>query len=188
MEAGGGAGVRVPCRVHILGAAGSGTTTLGQLLAEKLGVHHHDTDHFFWEVTDPPFQKSRSHDERRRLLQLVLDEESSWILSGSLCGWGDVFIPLFTHVVFCRVPTQERLERIRRRETQRFGARIEAGGDMFKMHEDFLTWAAGYDTGGPEMRSLALHEAWLQRLRCPVLRLETPEDSAALAERVLRWG
>jgi adenylate kinase family enzyme len=35
------------CRIHIMGAPGSGTTALGRALAEALAVPHHDTDDYF---------------------------------------------------------------------------------------------------------------------------------------------
>jgi adenylate kinase family enzyme len=38
-----------PVRVHIFGASGSGTTTLGRTLAERLGVRFFDGDDYFWE-------------------------------------------------------------------------------------------------------------------------------------------
>ena len=41
-------------RIHILGASGSGTTALGQALAEHLRCPHFDTDDYFWLPTDPP--------------------------------------------------------------------------------------------------------------------------------------
>jgi hypothetical protein len=41
-------------RIHILGAAGSGTPTLGRTLAERLQYPHFDTDAYFWVPTDPP--------------------------------------------------------------------------------------------------------------------------------------
>jgi adenylate kinase family enzyme len=42
-------------RVHIVGASGSGTTTLGKALAARAGCAHLDTDEFFWMPTEPPF-------------------------------------------------------------------------------------------------------------------------------------
>ena len=38
-------------RIHILGASGSGTTTLGRALAERLQCRHFDTDDYFWLPT-----------------------------------------------------------------------------------------------------------------------------------------
>jgi adenylate kinase family enzyme len=34
-------------RIHLIGASGSGTTTLGRALAQRLGYPHFDTDHYF---------------------------------------------------------------------------------------------------------------------------------------------
>jgi adenylate kinase family enzyme len=45
--------------VHILGASGSGATTLGAALAQRLGFTHLDSDDFFWIKTDPPYVTPR---------------------------------------------------------------------------------------------------------------------------------
>jgi len=159
--------------VHILGASGSGTTTLGGALAEAREGAHFDTDDFFWEQTDPPYQEPRSRRERLALLRHSLDDSPRWALSGSLCGWGDPLIPRFELVVFLQVPTGVRLARLRGRDVEEFGAEALApGGRMHTQHTEFLEWAGAYDDGGLDMRSLARHDAWLQSLRCPVLRLE----------------
>lgn len=57
--------------IHVMGASGSGTTSLGRALAEKLDIAHLDTDDFFWLPTDPPFTMPRDADER---IGLLLDE------------------------------------------------------------------------------------------------------------------
>jgi hypothetical protein len=48
-----------------------------------------------------------------------------------------------------------------------------------------MEWAAGYDTGGTEMRSLARHRKWLADLPCPVIRIEEPLTVAENVSRVL---
>ena len=158
-------------RVHILGAAGSGTTTLGAALAARLRCPQHDTDAFFWLPTDPPFTDQRPAAERVALLAPLL-AESAWVLSGSLCGWGDVFIPLFDRVVFLALPRDARMARLRRREQARYGDKIAPGGVMHEASVAFRAWAARYDTAGLEQRSLRTHEEWMSRLPCPVLRLD----------------
>lgn len=66
-----------------------------------------------------------------------------------------------------------RLERLRARDVRRHGPEaIASGGALHQAHIEFLDWAGGYDTGGPEMRSRALHEAWLSNLTCATLRLD----------------
>jgi cytidylate kinase len=63
--------------VHILGASGSGTTTLGRVLAERLAVPFHDTDAFYWVPTNPPFREKRDSSERCRLLRVALSQSES---------------------------------------------------------------------------------------------------------------
>jgi hypothetical protein len=94
------------------------------------------------------------------------------VLSGSLCGWGDVAIPLFEWVVYLWIPTELRLERLRQREHERYGERIMAGGDMYEQSQAFLDWAASYDDGGLDMRSRRRHEEWLSTLPCPIVCIE----------------
>ncbi len=172
-------------RVHILGASGSGTSTLAAALAAAHGHRHLDTDDFFWLPSDPPFQHRRPHDERLATLGAALAETPRWVLSGSLCGWGDPFIPEFELVVFLLVPTATRLARLRARERARYGAEaIAPGGPLHKASVEFLEWAAGYDAGDPEMRSRAMHEAWLAGLPGPVLRLEGDRPVVEQLERV----
>jgi len=59
---------------------------------------------------------------------------------------------------------------------------------MVESHCAFLAWAAEYDTGGPDMRSLARHLGWLAALPCPVLRLEGEMPVAEQVARVLDEG
>src|ERR1039458_10292119 len=119
-----------PARIHIVGASGSGTTTLGAALAREIGGAHLDTDAFFWLPTDPPFTTKRTVEERLPLLEAELDRHALWVLTGSLMSWGDVLIPRFELVVFLYVPPEVRIERILHRERERYGNDIDPGGRM----------------------------------------------------------
>src|SRR5690348_8306288 len=143
--------------IHITGASGSGTTSLGLALAEEMEIIHLDSDDFFWLPTDPPFTTPRSRDERTALLLESALPEKSWILSGCAMTWGAKIEPLFDLVVFLRVDAGLRMQRIRQRETLRYGARIQAGGDMAAKSREFVEWAARYDIAGLEQRSLVAH-------------------------------
>lgn len=165
--------MKVPNRVHVLGASGSGTTSLASALAARHGHRHLDSDDFYWLPTEPPYRQARPREERLALLRPALAASASWVLSGSLCGWGDPLIAEFELVVFLIVPTEVRLARLRARECERYGHEaLAAGGALHDAHVEFLDWAGRYDVGGLEMRSRALHEAWLRTLPGPVLRLE----------------
>lgn len=160
-------------RVHITGASGSGTTTLGVALAERLAIPHFDTDDFYWEPTDPGYVIPRRMPERLARLRDELDAEPGWVLSGSLCGWGDPIIPRLDLVVFLYVATGLRMARLRERELLEYGEEALApGGRLYGNHVSFLHYAASYDEGDLHMRSRARHEAWLADLPCRVLRFE----------------
>jgi hypothetical protein len=56
---------------------------------------------------------------------------------------------------------------------------------MYAGSQEFLEWAAGYDDGGLENRSLRRHNEWLATLPGPVLRLEGVATVEANLVRVL---
>lgn len=160
-------------RILILGASGSGTTTLGNALAALLGWAHLDTDSYYWLPTSPPFQQKRDPVERMGLLQRAMRDAPDVVVSGSLVGWGEAVEDGFDLVVFLYVPAALRLERLRERETQRYGTPDPA----------FLQWASEYDEGPPVGRSLAKHRAWLAARKCPVLLIE---GDTTVEERIRR--
>lgn len=124
--------------IHILGASGSGTTTLGRAISERFGHMQLDTDDYFWIPTDPPYAKKRDSSERRRLMKEHIRLYKRCVISGSLCGWGDFLIPRFDLVIRLEAPAEARLERLEKREYARFGDRIRPGGDMWDEHREFM--------------------------------------------------
>lgn len=160
-------------RIHITGAAGSGATTLGAALAQDLSLPHEDADSYYWLPTSPPFKEKRSTTDRLEMACRALHTEQGIVLSGSIYGWGLQVEDAFDLVVFLYLPAAVRIERLRRREIERYGAADPA----------FLKWASEYDEGPSEGRSLAKHNAWLAQRTCPVLRLEQDQT---VAERVAR--
>jgi adenylate kinase family enzyme len=177
---------------HPGGASGSGTTTLGRALSARFGYVQLDTDDYFWEPTHPPFQRPRERHARQTMLTAALDAQPRWVLSGSLCGWGDLCIPRFDLVIFLWVPQEIRLARLKEREHRRFGiAALGPRGAMHEAHVAFMNWAAAYDEGGEDMRSRRRHEQWLAALPCRCLRLEgalTIEEQMAQLDNVLAEG
>lgn len=176
-------------RLHIFGASGSGTTTLARALAEHCGWLHLDTDDFYWLPSEPPYLHKRPPQQRVEMIGEHTAQVPNWLLSGSLCSWGEALIPSFSHALFLRLDDEERMRRLRQREAQRYGERIEPGGDMHAQSQAFLEWAAGYEQGDLQTRSLRMHEAWIERqLTCPLLRLDsTHETPAQLVDQVLAW-
>lgn len=155
-------------RIHLTGASGSGTTSVGRRLADILCVPHYDTDTFYWEKSLVPFSQPREEADRVQMLSMALRASDSWVLSGSLCGWGDVFVPRFTLVIWLRANNDTRMKRLHERETDRYGDAILAGGEYEEKHKEFLRWAGGYDFSEDISRNALKHENWLSDLSCPV--------------------
>jgi adenylate kinase family enzyme len=174
-------------RVHIFGAAGCGSSTLGWALARRLGFQHLDSDDFHWCLTTSPFQRKRPIPERLRLLSEATTSSHQWVLSGSVTGWGDALIPQFDLVVFLYVPTEVRLARLQRREQARFGTALDPGGSMYDQHQAFLRWAAGYDPGLSGGRTLWAEAAWLGYLPCPVMVLIGEDRTTEQVSRILSF-
>jgi adenylate kinase family enzyme len=150
-------------RILITGAAGSGTTTLAQSLAVAMSARHVEADDFFWMPTNVPYTVKRPIEERLKLMEEALHAADA-VVAGSVMGWGRSLEDAFDLIVFLQVDAGIRVQRLVDRETARFGRADPA----------FIDWAAQYDDGPPEGRSLARHEAWLSARQCPVLRLTGP--------------
>lgn len=131
--------------IHIYGASGSGTSTLGRKISEELGYRFMDTDDYFWLPTYPQYTTKRTKEERLALMKRDISENDNVVISGSLVDWGDELIPLFTLVI---------------------------RGDMYTHHMEFIEWARKYDTGSIDMRSKAKHDEWQKMLLCKQIVLD----------------
>jgi AAA domain-containing protein len=160
-------------RILITGASGSGTSTLGRALAEKLGCAWFDVDDYYWLPTTPPFTQKRNPALRLSLLLEALHKVPLAVAGGSIRDWGAKLEDSFALIVFLTVPASIRVERLRKREIAQLG------------HADpaFLEWAAQYDEGRLDGRSLAKDERWLSARSCPILRID---GDISVDERVAR--
>lgn len=75
--------------IHIYGASGSGTSTLGKRISEESGYKFMDTDDYFWFPMKPRYTTKRSKEERIALMKKDILENDNVVISGSLVDWGD---------------------------------------------------------------------------------------------------
>ena len=173
--------------IHIFGASGSGTTTLGKKICEELGYTQMDTDDYFWMPTEPKFTQKRPIQERIKRMKNDINQSENVVISGSLTDWGDELIPYFTLAIRIEMKQSVRIERLKKREKERYGSRIEPGGDLYRQHIDFIEWAKSYDDGGLDIRSKALHDELQKSFRCKILYLDGEDELDDKFEKVLKF-
>lgn len=138
--------------IHIFGASGSGTTTISQKVCGHTGYSHFDSDSYFWLPPDP-FTVTRGRGDYAALMDRDLNSSPHWVLSGSVTGWYDELVSVFDLIVFVYVPTDIRMERLRRREAERYGDAILPGNSRHQASAEFIEWASVYDSGTRSGRS-----------------------------------
>ena len=172
--------------IHILGASGSGVTSIGKAISKRFGHFFIDSDICYWQPTDPPFTTARPIDERQRIVAEGISKHKKCVISGSLCGWGDLFIPKFDLVLYVDLASETRIKRLVASEFETFGERIRPGGDMYQQHKDFLEWAARYDTSGLQQRSRKLHMEWLKKISCRIINIDGSLDLESILKIISR--
>lgn len=157
-------------KIHIFGASGSGVTTTGKILAEKLQLTYFDSDDYFWETSETPFTVKRSETDRNSKIKKDLNDLEDWILGGSIFQWGENVFPDFDLVVYLWIPSEIRMERLKRREFERYGNVIYTDPGRIKQFENFIEWAADYDRNtGIAARNFQAHQNWIKTVNSPVL-------------------
>ena len=168
--------------ILIFGSAGAGKCTLGDAVARELGFAHINTDDLFWRTgMKYPYTLMLPREDRKIKLVDAIWTQKNFVLSGNLDTISEHFEPMFDLVVYLTTNTHIRLERLQKREYEKFGDRILEGGDLYPMHKRFLDMAARYDSNG--MPNADAHAEWAKTLACPVLRLSgdmEPEVNAKL--------
>ena len=163
-------------KILIMGASGSGQSTLGRALANKLNYKWVDSDDIYWLPTTPMYQEKRNIDERLKIA-LKEAERESLVFSGSINGWGTKLENAFDIVVFLSLDTELRLSRLREREQRELGFVDEA----------FIEWASEYENPLSESRNRVKHEKWISERKSRILCLEGDETVQQRIEHVISF-
>ena len=83
--------------------------------------------------------------------------------------------------IFIRLENQLRMDRLKRREEERYGARLIADKAIQETSKAFLEWANQYENPHCDGRSLKTHKNWMKLLNCKTL---TIDGKAALKDKI----
>lgn len=75
-------------KIHIIGPAGGGKTTLARRFAKSFNIAHLNMDDIFWDNRSTCFREKFSDEKRDGLLLEFLDRYDSYIVEGSYYKWG----------------------------------------------------------------------------------------------------
>ncbi|PTQ99288.1 shikimate kinase [Mucilaginibacter yixingensis] len=171
-------------RIHIVGAAGVGKTTLGIALAAQMDIPYFDSDAYFWADSDEPFTVKRPPELRNAMLLADLERHESYIVGGSMISWEIDWNKWFDLIVFLRLSQEIRMQRLHNRELERYGESIYT--ERAPHYKEFMDWARGYEDDTTPRRSLRNHQEWLQTMRCPILEIADDTTTDERIDRILQ--
>ena len=152
--------------ILICGLNGVGKSTLGKMLAERIGHTFIDNEDLFFPKTDRTylFSNPRSKEEVVQVLEEMISADRRFVFAAVKGDYGDKLIASLDHIVLIDVPKQVRSQRVRERSYRKFGKRILPGGDLY---EKETAWFSLTD-GRPEDYTTK----WLESVDCPVIRID----------------
>ena len=152
--------------ILICGLNGTGKSTLGRMLADRLGYEFIDNEDLYFPKTDPSYAFSgpRSKEEVIRLLEERIMENKRFILASVRGDYGGRLIASLDHIVLIEVPKQVRSRRVRERSYQRFGDRILPGGDLYDQENKWFSLT--------DSRPETYVTDWLETVDRPVIRID----------------
>ena len=152
--------------ILICGLNGTGKSTLGRLLADRIGYEFIDNEDLFFPKADPSYTFSgpRGEEEVIRLLEERISANNRFIFAAVRGNYGDKLISLLEHIVLIEVPKQVRSRRVRDRSYQKFGDRILPGGDLYDKESK---WFSLTDSRPDDYVTV-----WLETVDCPVIRID----------------
>jgi len=173
-------------KILIFGASGSGTTTLGNEIEKNTDFKHLDVDDYYWKKTNPPYQIKIPLIERNENLKTDFKKFENVVISGSMVSWGKEWETAFDLAIFIRLENTERMERLKIRETERYGEKLLTDSNIKKNSNTFLEWANQYENPNFKGRSLKIHNNWMKMLDCKVLKLNGETELSKKVEIVLK--
>ena len=169
--------------IIICGLNGTGKSTLGKVLAEKLHFHFIDIETLYFPMTDSDnlYTSPRTREEVEKLLLHEMKTHENFILASVKGDYGEAVYSFFQYAILLDAPKDIRLQRVKNRSFQKFGNRMLLGGDLYEQEENFFNLV--------ESRAENTVEEWVKLLKCPIIRIDgtrsIEENTNLIMEKLL---
>lgn len=152
--------------ILICGLNGTGKSTLGRALADRIGYGFIDNEDLYFPKTDPTYAFScpRSRKEVIRLLEDRISDDSRFIFAAVKGDYGDKFVASLEYIVLIEAPKRIRSQRVRDRSYQKFGERMLPGGDLYEKESRWFSLT--------DSREDSYVTDWLKEVDCPVILID----------------
>ena len=152
--------------ILICGLNGTGKSTLGQNLADRLGYEFIDNEDLWFPKADPAYTFSgpRIKEEAVRLLEEKIRGNNRFVFAAVKGDYGSRLIDSLDHIILIEVPKQIRSQRVRNRSDHKFGDRILPGGDLYDRESRWFSLT--------DSRPDTYVTDWLETVDCPVIRID----------------
>jgi adenylate kinase family enzyme len=172
-------------KILVFGASGSGTTTLGKEIGKRTDFVHLDADDYYWKQTENPFTEKVPLNERNEKIKNDFLSSENVIISGSMVSWGEEWETSFDLVIFIHLNNDIRMERLKKREFERYGEELLVNEKRKLDYQAFIEWANQYENPDFKGRSLKVHNEWIKKLNCKVLRIDGGLELGKKVDKVI---
>lgn len=174
-------------RILIIGASGTGTTTLGKRISTQLEIPFIDLDELFWIESEIPFTKFRNAEQLREIVNDKIYSNNEWLISGDPSLWNVGIEDKINYLIFLKAPADIRITRLEQRYDNQYGIASRVKGNLiFENHQRFIKWTMQYDTGGITGRTKNKQESWISNLNCIIFETNSDKDLGSLTENALK--
>ena len=167
--------------ILVCGLNGSGKSTFGRRLAERLGVVLIDREALCFPNAgaDDPYAAPRTPEQVMDALIAAVEAHPDFVLVSVRGSCGEQVERRLSCAVLVEAPRVLRLQRVWLRSYRKFGSRMLEGGDLYDAEEAFFRMVAGRRETEPE--------EWLRGLRIPVLRLSGEDPVTENVRAAAEW-
>lgn len=172
-------------KIQIIGASGTGKSTLAKYIGEREEMKWIDTDCYLWK--DDAFNENNPIEIRLEMYQRDISTYDSYVVSGSTFMWCPNGFVNRDLLVFLSVDEDIRMARLRNREIKRKNQNKMFLDDNGEYTNDFLEWCKTYWIAKDKSMAgtFADHKYQMEISVSPVLKIDSSISVEELYTKIM---